>query len=718
MNRNYLAGLLVGTLGGVSAANAANSAENPPHALHLQPTTVTATREAQKISEIPASVVRSDGKEIAEQRPRHPSELLNRMPGVRLSHLSGEGHSTSIRQPLTTAPVYLFLEDGIPTRSTGFFNHNALYEINVPQAAGIEVNKGPGSALYGSDAIGGIVNVLTPEPPPEAEYGLSSEIGGYGWKRLLLDAGDSNERDGFRASLNLTRMDGWQHAAGYDRQSALLRWDRQQSDYLRVKTVLSYSQIDQAHVGSLNQRQYRDDPQHNNIPFSGRQVEALRISSAFEHESGNNLLSFTPYFRDNSMDIVPSWSVSYDPSEYTTANRSFGFLSKYRLDFEPLRTRLILGLDYDYSPGSRQEDSLALTRTSNAHGATDYRLNQAVAPVRIYDYDVTFQSISPYLHGELSPSDKLRLTAGLRYDQMEYDYRNRFNNGQASASQGVPGAFPGNGWYGHAGDSRVRYRHLSPKLGATYAFTPSLSAFVAYSNAFRAPSESQVFRGSRESNATRAQAAAEALLDLKPVLVDSYEIGLRGYGKRLDYQVSLYQMTKKDDILSYQDPLTNQRRAVNAGETLHRGIELGLGVQLSDAWRLDNSMSYAKHSYEQWSVSETLDYSGKEMEAAPRLTSNSRLNYAPAAFNGGRLELEWQHLGSYWRDADNTSKYGGHDLLHLRGNYLFDEHTEVFASLSNLLDKQYAETSGLDNSGPTYSPGLPRNLTVGVQLRW
>lgn len=80
--------------------------------------------------------------------------------------------------------------------------------------------------------------------------------------------------------------------------------------------------------------------------------------------------------------------------------------------------------------------------------------------MRIYDYDVTFQSLSPYLHGELSPSEALRLTAGLRFDQMQYDYDNHFNGGQASASQGVPGAFPGNGWYGHAASSTVRYQHL------------------------------------------------------------------------------------------------------------------------------------------------------------------------------------------------------------------------------------------------------------------
>ena len=711
-----LAGLLAGM---ACCAQASPATDTDEQALHLEQISVTATREAQKTSEIPASISQVDALDIQEQRPRHPSEVLNRMPGVRLSNLSGEGHSTAIRQPLTTAPVYLFLEDGIPTRSTGFFNHNALYEINVPQAGGIEVSKGPGSALYGSDAIGGIVNVLTPEPPPEAEFALTSELGSYGWRRLLLDAGDSNARDGLRATLNLTRMDGWQEHAGYDRQSALLRWDHQHNDALRVKSVFSYSQIDQAHVGTLNQAQYHADPRHNNIPFSTRQVEAWRLSSAFDYQlDEQTLLSFTPYLRDNSMDIIPSWSVSYDPSQYTTANRSFGFLSKYRVDFEPWRARLIVGLDYDYSPGSREEDSIALLRRSNAYGAIDYQLDPQRAPVRIYDYDVTFQSLSPYLHGELSPSEALRLTAGLRFDQMQYDYDNHFNGGQASASQGVPGAFPGNGWYGHAASSTVRYQHLSPKLGATYAFSPQLSAFLAYSNAFRTPSESQVFRGSRESSASRAQAAAEALLDLKPIIVDNYEVGLRGYLAELDYELALYHMTKRDDILNYQDPVTNQRRATNAGKTLHRGVELGLGLPLADAWRWEASLSYAKHSYADWQLSNTTDYTGNEMEAAPRLIANNRLSYRPALLNGGRLELEWQRLGSYWRDAQNTSRYPGHDLLHLRGNYLLSSQMEVYAAINNLQDKRYAETSALNSGEPSYNAGLPRNVTLGLQLRW
>jgi outer membrane cobalamin receptor len=122
----------------------------------LDEVTVTGTREGQLLSETPASVKVISGATLRQDKPSHPSQVLGQSPGVWVNVTGGEGHMTAIRQPLTTNPVYLYLEDGIPTRSTGFFNHNALYEINVPHAGGIEVTRGPGTALYGSDAIGGV----------------------------------------------------------------------------------------------------------------------------------------------------------------------------------------------------------------------------------------------------------------------------------------------------------------------------------------------------------------------------------------------------------------------------------------------------------------------------------------------------------------------------------------------------------------------------------
>lgn len=698
----------------LAVSQAVHAAED---ATMLDDVVVSSTREAQKKSEVAATVNTVKSETIATIRPTHPQNILNQVPGVWVSNLSGEGHSTSIRQPLTTGAVYLYLEDGIPTRSTGFFNHNALYEINVPQSGGIEVMKGPASALYGSDAIGGTVNVLTRTPPTKAEFELTGEAGSHGWGRILLGGGNAKGDDAWRASLNLTRTDGWHDAAGYDRQTGTVRWDRVVSDDAMLKTVMSFSKVNQQHVGKLNQAEFDATPRANNIPFSYRKVDAFRLSTAFERESADSLLSITPYFRDNRMEIIPSWTVSYDPNQYVTKNQSFGFLSKYRQDFAPLRTRLIVGLDVDYSPGSRDEDSILLNKTTNALGGTTYSLN-AAAPVKIYNYDVTYRGISPYFHGEFSPAERLRITTGLRYDNMQYEYDNKFNNGTAVATQGVLGAFPGNGWYGHVASTKVGYSHWGPKLGATYAFNDKLNGFATYSNSFRTPSEGQVFRGSRESTAIKAQAAAESRLALKPVIVDNLELGLRGESGAMRYEASVYYMVKKDDIVSYTDPATTQRSVVNAGKTLHKGIELGLGLPLARDWQLDASLSYAKHTYETWIVSGAVDYSGKEMESAPRVIANTRLNYTPGYMNGGRVQLEWFELGSYWRDAGNTGKYEGHSLFNLRANYPCGKGMELYGSISNLFDKRYAETAGGTGAKPEFSSGLPRSLVLGLQAKW
>ena len=157
---------------GMASPGAWGQAESPAPAAgevtRLPEVTVTGTREHEPLRETPAAVGIIPGETIRQDRPIHPNQIISQVPGAAVAVTNGEGHTTAIRQPFTTAPVYLFLEDGIPTRSTGFFNHNALYEINIPQSGGIEVTRGPGTALYGSDAIGGIVNVLTRVPPAEA----------------------------------------------------------------------------------------------------------------------------------------------------------------------------------------------------------------------------------------------------------------------------------------------------------------------------------------------------------------------------------------------------------------------------------------------------------------------------------------------------------------------------------------------------------------------
>ena len=319
----------------------------------LAPLTVTGTREGRAVAETPATVDVLKGSTIAKDKPQHPSQIMNQAPGVWVNVTGGEGHVTAIRQPLTTSPVYLYLEDGVPTRSTGFFNHNALYEINVPQSAGIEINKGPGTALYGSDAIGGIVNVLTKAPPLRESVEASIEAGQYGWVRGLFSIGNTQGADGIRGDLNLTHTNGWRDNTGYDRQTASLRWDHAIGGNALLKTVLTASNIDQDTAGSstISRDDYYNNPTINYTPISYRKVQALRLSSAYEQEDGARLVSVTPYVRYDSMDLLANWALSYDPTVYNTQNKSFGVLAKVRQDFAPMRARVIGGVDIDYSPG-------------------------------------------------------------------------------------------------------------------------------------------------------------------------------------------------------------------------------------------------------------------------------------------------------------------------------------------------------------------------------
>src|SRR5690606_5308662 len=230
----------------------------------------------------------------------------------------------------------------------------------------------------------------------------------------------------------------------------------------------------------------------------------------------------TPFFRHNEMDLLPNWSLTYDPVLSETFNRSFGVLAKYRRDFDRLRGRLIAGVDVDCSPGGRLAWVVVPERAGPVF--VDYTLGLVVC-----DSGGTFRGVSPYVHGEVSLTDRLRLTGGLRYGLIGSDYDNAL--GELTT-----------GSHRRPADGTVTYRHLSPKLGATVDVGGGANLFVAYQHGFRAPSEGQLFRQGRSENS----------VGLKPVKADNIEVGLRGQaGGRLSYELAAYRMEKRDDILTY-----------------------------------------------------------------------------------------------------------------------------------------------------------------------
>ena len=97
-----------------SASLPAAAAETPRNSNEI---IVTTTREETLRAETPISISVVDADEIDLVRPGHPSDILGRVPGVSVQQTNGEGSIVGIRQPIGTAPVYLYLEDGVPVRA-------------------------------------------------------------------------------------------------------------------------------------------------------------------------------------------------------------------------------------------------------------------------------------------------------------------------------------------------------------------------------------------------------------------------------------------------------------------------------------------------------------------------------------------------------------------------------------------------------------------------
>jgi outer membrane receptor protein involved in Fe transport len=194
---------------------------------------VSGSRSETKLSETPVSIGAVSRAQWDADKPKSVGEIINRIPGVHWNDLGNEQHSMGIRQPISTNAVYQYLEDGIPIRPLGVFNHNALNETNMNGSSGVEVVKGAASSLYGSNAVGGAVNFLTQRASrtPTGYVGIRHD-NTDGFTRV--DSGASNTWGdlGLRFSHYSSQRDtnNWQQYSGGKKDSFTLRGDYNLSD--------------------------------------------------------------------------------------------------------------------------------------------------------------------------------------------------------------------------------------------------------------------------------------------------------------------------------------------------------------------------------------------------------------------------------------------------------------------------------------------------------
>jgi len=313
----------------------------------------------------------------------------------------------------------------------------------------------------------------------------------------------------------------------------------------------------------------------------------------------------------------------------------------------------------------------------------------------LYDYDVDYMAIAPYLHTEINLNSKIMLTAGLRYDYNHFDYTNNLEADSTDSS----------GKYFRTADRTDSFSHLSPKLSLSYQPDEDMNIYVRYANGFRIPQATRLY----------SMKAGYEDVNLDPETSNTYEIGLKKYFTGKSYtELAAYYMTIDDTITRYTNATTSDYYYDNGGSTIHKGIEFSAQAQATDDFSVRLAYSYSKHNYDN-----DAKYGDDEISAAPNNTANVRLIYTPTYLNGLRIMGEYIYVGSYWMDDNHkVDKYEGYDIGNLKLDYTYNKKMRIFAKITNITDERYAVSARYAYGRSDYTPGDPRQYYMGLEYRW
>lgn len=649
---------------------------------------VSANREQQRRTETPIAIHSISKLAMLETKATRLDLLLNKTPGVFMVDLGNEQHSMSIRQPLGYRSLFLYLEDGVPIRATGDFNHNALIEINYAALNKIEIIKGPASSLYGSEAVGGAVNFITQSPSFVPTVKVQAEVGSFGYKRSDFFASTTVKKLGlFIGGYYANRDEADSLHNDFHKLALNLRGDYTFSEKTKLITTASFVDYKTDQIGGLDSTHFYNKNYVSFQRFTYRSVNSFRVKSSLQHQwNKKSNISFTLFYRNSTIGQNPFYrikSVSGNPLKARgeineDGFQSYGAIVQHSQKIKFLNSKLIVGMSVDFSPATYQSKFISIDKdTSGVY--TSYTPSDST----LTKYNVDLLNTAKYLQFEINPIKRLKLVTAIRYDRLGY----KFNNHLA------PSAFTG------APDETNYFKRFTPKVGLTYDIKKGRGVYLNYSTGFAPPNITELYTGVKVPS-------------LQPASYINYEGGgWFAFGNKGYLDISVYQMDGTNEIVSVKlaDGSTENQ---NAGKTQHKGIEVSIKYNPIEGLAMRVGGTYAEHKYLNY-IEKGIDYSGNIMNQAPQYIANSEIIYRPKFIKGFRIAMEWQGMGSYFMDAKNTQKYEGFNVFNARMGYKI-KGLEIWLNCINITDAIYATTVEKSSFGTNYRPGQLRTINFGL----
>ena len=654
----------------------------------IETVVVTGRRSEQNLNQLIGAAGQVSAEQLQLIGHAHINESAARIPGVWLIRGNGQELLAAVRSPVFTGAgscaEILTTEDGLPIRPTGMCNVNQLFEVNSEQASGLEIWRGPGTVFYGSNAMHGVINSLS--PVIQRNY-LSLESGSHDYNRVKLGWRQQRGNQTWQIAANGVTDKGFKDDAGFDQQKLSLKHSWSGSE-LNSDTHLSLVNLNQETAGYIKVKDsYKDSAawKANPNPEAFRDGQAMRLSSRISGAtSAGDQWQITPYVRKSEMTFLQHY-LPGQPEE-KNGQTSAGIQSSYQTS---LATDVSLWLGTDVEWASMWVEEFQ----ANALGVA----NNVRFQGQHYDFDVDSQQIALFANLEWQLSDQLTTEMGLRYEYLNYDYQNNMLSGTTRDDGSACNSADGSCRYYRPDNRSDSTNNLNFHLGADYSFSNTLSAYARLASAYRAPQINEIYRLQRE----------QVVSDIQPEELDSIEVGLRYRRDSLAAEFNIYSMDKEQVIIKDSSGFV-----VSNGETSHRGIELQLSYAINPAWQIAAAGNWAKHLYEQNSLINGASINGNDIDTAPRTQGSAQLLFRPSETLSA--ELEWVYLGDYYLDPANAHQYAGHDVLNLSVQQRYQQ-WDLRLRVTNLTDERIADRADFGFGSYRYFVGEGRGVLAEVK---
>jgi iron complex outermembrane receptor protein len=648
----------------------------------------------RSLEQVPAAVTVVDEDDIQLGRQQLAlDEALSQVPGLFMQNrynfaqdlrLSIRGFGARAQFGIRGIKV---LVDGIPeTLPDG---QGSVDSIDLGATSQIEVIRGPSSSLYGN-ASGGVISLTSEGGGSEPYAQVRVSAGRYGFEKTQIKTGGETDRVNYLVSLSNQEFDGYRVQSAYENKQLTGRLGFDLGNDRNLLTVLNFTdQPVSDDPGGLTPAVAPVNPRSaapNNVLFdAGESLEQTRLGFVYTAPVGErgNLTARNYYaWRDfgNLLPVQAAGIVDLD--------RQFiggGFSYSYDGFWLDRPNRFIAGVDFDDQDDDRRRYD-NLSNTGGGRGALSFDQNE----------HVTSQGI--FLQNELSVSERVQLSFGVRFDQVEFEIGDRFLAD------------------GRDDSGSKQFDDTSPMVGLVVEITDDLNFYTTYSSAFETPTTTEFNRPDGLGGFNGA---------LEPQLARNFEVGLRGaIGDSQRYEVALFTIDVEDELIGREIPASPGRNYFeNAGETSREGLEFAWNANPTD--RISTLVSYTYSDFKFDSFVETVgttptDRAGKVIPGTAENVLYGEIAYR--APRGWYAAADVLYVDEQFGDNANAVVIDDYTLMNLRFGYeveLGSLSLSPFVGINNATDEAYTSNVRLNAAfARYYEPGPPRNGYAGITLDW